>query len=42
MIWLKIVKFILELIEEGMSKSQAILIARSKFGVSISDIKNHL
>ena len=37
-IWLKIIKFIIELILAGKSKEAAVAAASAKFGVSESDI----
>lgn len=38
MFWLKIIKFIIELILEGTSVNNAVSMASTKFGVSESDI----
>lgn len=37
-IWLRIIKFIIELMLDGQSKASAVAAASAKFGVSESDI----
>ncbi|MGG3957039.1 hypothetical protein ABEV15_10600 [Bhargavaea massiliensis] len=39
--WLKVIKFIIELILEGKSKDKAFAEASRKFAVSIDEIKKH-
>lgn len=39
--WLKVIAYIIQLIIEGMPKSQAVSMASAKFGVSESEIWKH-
>ncbi|HEY8910776.1 MAG TPA: hypothetical protein VIM51_10935 [Desulfosporosinus sp.] len=42
MIWIRIILFILSMIIDGLSEDAAVAKASESFGVSASDIMNHL